>query len=138
MAKAEIDLLNREDAELIIAKNIPPEEMWLYYNAADIVLVTSFHEGSPNVVKEAMACNTPIISVDVGDVLERFQSSTYGNSIVPYDPNEIAEQIEQYLQSEKRSDGRKVVYEISEDKIIEKSILFFESVVGPHNSTPSS
>jgi glycosyltransferase involved in cell wall biosynthesis len=137
LAKLAFDLLTREDVNLLIAKNIPPDKMWLYYNAADIVLVTSFHEGSPNVIKEAMACNTPIISVNVGDVSERFRNSIYGNSVVPYDPYKMAEQMEHYLQSEKRSDGRKIVSEISEDKIIEMSILFFESIVKSYNNRPS-
>ena len=32
------------------------------------VLVTSKSEGSPQFTKEVMACGTPIVSVDVGDV----------------------------------------------------------------------
>ncbi len=38
--------------------------------ASDVLLLTSYWEGSPNVIKESMACNLPIISVDVGDVKE--------------------------------------------------------------------
>jgi len=39
-----------------------------YYCAADVVLVTSRHEGSSNSLKEAMLCDTPVLTTDVGDV----------------------------------------------------------------------
>jgi glycosyltransferase involved in cell wall biosynthesis len=48
--------------------NLSKEEMMLYYNAANILVLTSFHEGSPNVIKEAMFCDCPFVTVRVGDV----------------------------------------------------------------------
>tara|TARA_B110000438_G_scaffold138965_1_gene134267 strand:- start:2273 stop:3208 length:936 start_codon:yes stop_codon:yes gene_type:complete len=41
-----------------------------FINASDVLLMTSFKEGAPVMIKEALACNTPIVSTDVGDVKE--------------------------------------------------------------------
>lgn len=46
------------------------EQMPLLYNACDCALLTSFAEGSPQFIKEAVACGCPVVSTDVGDVRE--------------------------------------------------------------------
>jgi len=54
--------------QLQTLSNVPHERMPYYYNAADVVLVTSQREGSPNAVREALACNRPVVATDVGDI----------------------------------------------------------------------
>lgn len=54
--------------ELLTVNNIPNSELPYYYSACDVFLLTSISEGSPNVIKEAMSCCTPIVSTKVGDV----------------------------------------------------------------------
>jgi glycosyltransferase involved in cell wall biosynthesis len=58
-------------ARLQFLRGVPNEEVPVWMNAADVLLLTSVHEGSPTVVKEALACGLPVVSVDVGDVRER-------------------------------------------------------------------
>ena len=62
------------DIQLVPVYNKTPQEVSVYMNAADCQLLTSWSEGSPNVIKEAMACNCPIVTTDVGDVNERLEN----------------------------------------------------------------
>jgi glycosyltransferase involved in cell wall biosynthesis len=59
-----------EDMEIIIHAlvNVPNNETPTYLNASDLIVFTSLWEVSPNVIKEAMAFNRPIVSTDVGDI----------------------------------------------------------------------
>lgn len=69
LAKAAVEGLNC-DAELLEFYGYTREQVPLLYNAVDCGLLTSFTEGSPQFVKEAIACGCPIVSTDVGDAKE--------------------------------------------------------------------
>ncbi|MDY0151905.1 MAG: glycosyltransferase family 4 protein [Candidatus Cloacimonas sp.] len=68
LAKQACALCKVPDIELKVVHGIPQSDLPFYLNAADAVLLPSLWEGSPNIVKEAMACNVPLIATDVGDV----------------------------------------------------------------------
>lgn len=71
LVESAMQIVKREipDARLqVLDGTLPAAQMPLYLNAADVVVMASRHEGSPNVVKEALACNVPLCSVRVGDV----------------------------------------------------------------------
>lgn len=67
--KKSVDLLKDSNIEYQTLGNIPSAEIPKYLNASDVVCLTSKWEGSPNVIKEAMSCNIPIVSTNVGDVV---------------------------------------------------------------------
>jgi len=80
LARAAISSLRERfpDVELKVISDASREDVVLMLNAADCLLVTSLHEGSPNIVKEAMACNLPVVSVPCGDVQERLDGASVG------------------------------------------------------------
>lgn len=73
-------------------KDLTTEQVVLHYNACDCLLLTSLYEGSPNVIKEAMACNRPIVSTNVGDV-EKNLKNVAGTFICSFDGTEVAEKL---------------------------------------------
>lgn len=68
LLRASVEQLGRNDIEVHFFVNVPNEETPYWYNATDVVAMSSLWEGSPNAIKEAMACNCVIVSTDVGDV----------------------------------------------------------------------
>ncbi len=85
---------------------IPNELLYYYYNAADVFLLTSLSEGSPNVIKEAMACNTPIVSTPVGDVPYLFKETRGCLCTSSFNPLEISELLIELLEKDVKSNGR--------------------------------
>ncbi len=108
---------------------VPAERMPLVLNGADCLLVTSDYEGSPNVVKEAMACNLPVVSVDVGDVVERLRD-VHPSGIVPRDPLALGGAISDILRSNQRSNGRDIVErDLSEAATIQKVLDVYREAI---------
>jgi glycosyltransferase involved in cell wall biosynthesis len=56
------------DFRLVVVTSETPDRMARYMNACDALLLVSDREGAPMAVREAVACNLPVVSVDVGDV----------------------------------------------------------------------
>ena len=102
--------------ELVAVYNKTPQEVATYMNAADCLLLTSDSEGSPNVIKEAMACNCPIVTTDVGDVTERLHNldGCYvvpGNELESERVRELGNAIAKAIEFGKRTEGRKRIIE---------------------------
>ncbi|HEV8725278.1 MAG TPA: glycosyltransferase [Candidatus Binatia bacterium] len=76
LARAAVEELNRREiqTDLHALRGIKHEQVPIWLNASDVLLLTSSHEGSPNIVKEALACHVPVVSVDVGDIRERIEA----------------------------------------------------------------
>ena len=133
LAKAVINELANEGVkvELIELKGYNRDQVnALMYNC-DTLLMTSETEGSPQVIKEAMACGCPIVSVDVGDVAERV-SGVEGCYIVPTrEPKDIAEALQKAITFEGKTNGRERILEmgLSNEQVAERLIAIYESIV---------
>jgi glycosyltransferase involved in cell wall biosynthesis len=129
LLKKAFNLLNGEGLKLIYPYPVKPDSVVKYLNAADVLVLTSFHEGSPNVIKEAMACNCPIVSTDVGDVKEVI-GHTPGCYLTSFDAADCAEKIKLALDFRKKTDGRKKVRHLEINKIAKKIINLYGECLG--------
>jgi glycosyltransferase involved in cell wall biosynthesis len=92
------------------------EEVPIWLNASDVLVLTSIHEGSPTIVKEALACNRPVVSVDVGDVHKHIEGIANCYLAFP-DPDDLAMKLLKVLEGSRRSNGRQRMQELSLDRI---------------------
>lgn len=97
LAEKAFNLVDKENVNLIAIHGIQHKQVAHYLYASDLLLLTSLHEGSPNAIKEAMACNLPIVSTTVGDV-EWLLGKLDGHFITGNNPREISEKISKALE----------------------------------------
>lgn len=108
--------------ELVVISDEPREKVPVFMNACDALILTSTNEGSPNVVKEALACNLPVVSVDVGDVRERI-GKIFGCEICKDDsPGTIAESLLKVLQNQKTPSLRNFVHDLDNTNYAMKTL----------------
>jgi teichuronic acid biosynthesis glycosyltransferase TuaC len=125
-----IELTGISNIELVELINIPDNKMNILFNACDIALMTSVNEGSPQFIKEAMACNLPIVTTDVGDVREII-GNTEGCFICSSNPHEIAKNISEALKFNSGNNGRERILSLGLDPVStsKKIINIYNSVV---------
>jgi glycosyltransferase involved in cell wall biosynthesis len=105
LALEAVKLLNDKNILFKHVHDADNSEIPFYLNAADVLLLTSRWEGSVNVVKEAMACNCPVVSTNVGDV-SRIIEDTEGCFITSFEPEDVAVKIKTALDFGQKTDGR--------------------------------
>lgn len=128
LAKEAFALLSIDGLELHYLDDVVNKDMPYYYNAADVVLLTSLWEGSPNVIKEAMACNTPIVSTDVGDVKDII-GKTNGCYIARGNPIEISLKIQEALKFNGKTTGRENIRHLDSRIIANRIINIYNSIL---------
>ena len=102
----------------------------LMYNC-DALLMTSKTEGSPQVIKEAMACGCPIVSVDVGDVAERLSGVEGCYVVSSREPAAIAKALQQALAFSGKTNGRQRILDmgLSNEQVAERLMAIYKQLV---------
>lgn len=122
LANAALEILHRDDINLIEMKGFNREQVTLLYNACDMLLLPTKSEGSPQVLKEAMAYNCPVVATDVADIAYLLDgvSNSYVTSFAPQD---VAEKIALALECGQRTNGRERIEKLQlENSQVAKTI----------------
>jgi glycosyltransferase involved in cell wall biosynthesis len=113
--------------ELQTISGVEHEDMPTYMNAADVLLLTSKREGSPNTVKEALACNLPVVSTDVGDVRERLADVSY--STVGRTDDELVDGLVTAIDADEPSNGREAAREVGLGAMADQIVDVYQSAL---------
>jgi teichuronic acid biosynthesis glycosyltransferase TuaC len=114
---------------LHVAHGLRPEVMPDLMNASDCLLHPSASEGSPNVVKEALACNLPVVATPAGDVPELLAEVENCHVCQP-SADELAAALIRCLDPPCRSDGRKHSEDLDERRIAARLVSVYVDLAG--------
>jgi len=118
------------EAELIVVSKQPHSVVPVYMSACDVLVLASAYEGSPMVIKEAMACNLPIVSTDVGDVAEVIEGVA-GCYLVEPNAEDIADKLLRVLADRRRTAGREKMARLSSQAIARRVIDVYNELCPP-------
>lgn len=127
LAKSAIHMM--PGVELIELKGFTRSQVATLMQAVDCLLMTSHSEGSPQVIKEALACGCPIVSVDVGDV-KQIVGGVGGCFIADRTPQDIMEKVDAAFLFGRRTNGREVIQEkgLTNDRIVKRIIDIYQMI----------
>lgn len=134
LAKQTIEVYNQNNPdypiEMIELRGYTRDEVVTLMHKCKTLLLTSIREGSPQVVKEAMACGCPIVSVDVGDVAERLDQMEGGYVIPTRDPHEIAKALEDSIDFGRTKGREKLLADgLDNFQIAKKIIEIYKKII---------
>ena len=115
------------ELEILHVRGVPGDRMPLYMNAADVLVLASLAEGSPNAVKEAMAVNLPVVTVDVGDAADLI-GATDGCWLVPREIGAIATKIVEVCRRGTRTRGREWIARLSMESVAAQIVEIYARV----------
>jgi glycosyltransferase involved in cell wall biosynthesis len=139
LAQEAVGIVNQSiPARLMVGWELPHDQIAALMSACDALLCTSMQEGSPNAVKEALACNLPVVSVPVGDVALRLRGVA-GCELCQDDRVEtVAAALERVLRRGQRIDGRSAVQHLDERVLTQQLIGIYRSIMPQQQGSGSA
>ena len=132
LAKQTIEILSQvlDGVNLIELKGYTREEVAILMHSCNALLMTSKTEGSPQVIKEAMACGCPIVSVDVGDVAERTEGVEGCFVVKSREPKAIADALKKAVVFEGRTNGceRIIAMGLSNEQVVRQLLTIYQGL----------
>ncbi len=128
LLQSALQLMDASNIVVHELKNKSRLEVAAMMNTVDLCVMTSFSEGSPQFIKEAMACNCPIVSTNVGDVQEVIGKSP-GCYVVDFDSAELASAIQRALTYGKRTEVRDRVLKFDNQLIAKQIIEIYKTML---------
>ena len=101
---------------------VKADQVPVYINACDFVILTSDEEGSPNIIREALALNKPIFSVEVGDAPQQLKGLN-NSTIISREPDKAAQTIKEYLNKSYTDNSRETRREIIDFVLCNSKII---------------
>lgn len=115
-------------AELVVANGLPQSTLVLYMNACNVLLLPSLAEGAPNVVKEAMACNVPVVATNVGDVTQVI-GQTQGCSVCSHDADDLARALAKALRHHGPTTGRRDIAHLEACVVLKQMLELYQQAI---------
>ncbi len=130
LGRAAVKLVQEQipDVKLKIMSGRPHSQVPLLVNACDVLLLTSSHEGWPNIVKECLACNVPFVATDVGDLAAIAQAEPNCH-IAAANAEELARCLVATLSHERSTSLRRHVEEMDMVKTARHLIQLYEDLL---------
>jgi glycosyltransferase involved in cell wall biosynthesis len=131
LARQVADAVRRElpSSELLVVHGEPQTRLATFMQAVDVLVFPSYQEGSPNIVKQALACNLPVVAADVGDVRAVIGDARHCH-VGRRDVDELSDAALVALRAGERTDGVARVERFAPTRVAEQLLAVYRAATG--------
>ncbi len=97
--------MSNPESKIIITGYVSPSDLPAYYSLIDVFAHPSVHDGMPNAILEAMACEKAIIATPVGGINDIVENGKNGMLVNVNDANALAEKILELLDDREKRES---------------------------------